>query len=402
MTVNDPTSQPSGDDFREVFDLVDRAVDGVTDQYINSQLMKLLAAEDGTDPDLVVARWAGLETITEIEGNRPTALPYEAIGCEIRMAQERLAAVKGELADAEQWLREEISRASFAADIAAQHEKKARESAEGVEKLVDSALERSQEILDKAHLDARQILANAEQQAAEITAEAERTATQQAKDQSRVIASDNGVYFIVAPDMDVSTALSVSTRHPLVARHGQPLMGRGERSPATVLWPGQQCGIGPLLRPRLYEPKHLSEEEAQSCTASLALASEGLDALGDMVEMLNSGAEDSYDRARKIIHGLLRHEMINTADVEPMRQHVVAQLSSALNIAAAVVACERQGFDVLVPTENAWLADAVERQLAERASAAIGGIETETPTDDQHDEPPEGSTRTKAVTGVFD
>jgi hypothetical protein len=53
-----------------------------------------------------------------------------------------------------------------------------------------------------------------------------------------------------------------------------------------------------------------------------------------VVEMLNSGTEVSYDRSRKIMQDLLEREMVHAADVESLRQNVVEQLGSALNVAA--------------------------------------------------------------------
>jgi hypothetical protein len=56
--------------------------------------------------------------------------------------------------------------------------------------------------------------------------------------------------------------------------------------------------------------------------------------IGTVVDMLNSGTEISYDRSRKIMQDLLQQDMVHAADVEPLRQNVVDQLSSALNVAA--------------------------------------------------------------------
>ncbi|MFI5496338.1 hypothetical protein [Actinoplanes sp. NPDC051859] len=56
--------------------------------------------------------------------------------------------------------------------------------------------------------------------------------------------------------------------------------------------------------------------------------------IGAVVEMLNSGTEISYDRSRKIMQDLLQQEMVHAADVESLRQNVVEQLSSALNVRA--------------------------------------------------------------------
>jgi hypothetical protein len=56
--------------------------------------------------------------------------------------------------------------------------------------------------------------------------------------------------------------------------------------------------------------------------------------IGAVVDMLNSGTEVSYDRSRKIMQDLLEREMVHAADVESLRQNVVEQLGSALNVTA--------------------------------------------------------------------
>lgn len=56
--------------------------------------------------------------------------------------------------------------------------------------------------------------------------------------------------------------------------------------------------------------------------------------IGAVVEMLHSSTERYYARARTVMEDLYTNEMVNAADVEPLRQHVIEQLSAALNLAA--------------------------------------------------------------------
>ncbi len=58
------------------------------------------------------------------------------------------------------------------------------------------------------------------------------------------------------------------------------------------------------------------------------------DDIGAVVEMLHSSTEKYYARARTVMQDLYTNEMVNAADVEPLRQHVIDQLSAALNLAA--------------------------------------------------------------------
>jgi hypothetical protein len=53
-----------------------------------------------------------------------------------------------------------------------------------------------------------------------------------------------------------------------------------------------------------------------------------------VMEMLHAGKQKYYDRSREVIKDLLDRELVNAADVDPLREHAIEQLRSALDIAA--------------------------------------------------------------------
>lgn len=63
-----------------------------------------------------------------------------------------------------------------------------------------------------------------------------------------------------------------------------------------------------------------------------------LDHPGDIktvVDMLQAGRKDEYERARQILQDLLTNNLINQADAEPMREYAISRLQSAFDIGAA-------------------------------------------------------------------
>lgn len=172
MTIDDPTSRPSGEEFREVFDLVDRVVSQVPDEHIEQQLMKLLTAEKKLGQSLGVTTWSTLDQPdAKLDMPFPAELRLADAECRIREAEARAAIAEAAAAEAELRAQRQIDQAIFLAKTVAQQEEKARLAAQGTEAFVDTALERSQEILDQAHREASEIIAAAEREAAALAAE---------------------------------------------------------------------------------------------------------------------------------------------------------------------------------------------------------------------------------------
>jgi len=198
MTIDDPTSQPSGEEFREIFDLVDRVVDQVEDQHIEDQLTKLLV-DAGMDVSASMsgAAWGELDGLSDFEMPLSAAMRLEDVACRLREAEANLAAAEAAAEAAQARAIVEMKQANYAARLAAGHRNKAAATAESMDAYVNTALDRVQEILDKAHQDARKIMEAAERHAAETRAEAERAADRPA----------------IAPSTNWQAALSYVVRH---------------------------------------------------------------------------------------------------------------------------------------------------------------------------------------------
>jgi hypothetical protein len=181
MTIDNPTSQPSGDEFRETFDLVDRAIEQVTDQHIEDQLMKLLSAEYEIEADSLTSDWGVLDEVagfeqhdgSEFEQIFPYRLELDRLAHQVRAAEANLAAAEAEAAAAQHRAIRERSRARHFFAQAAAAEKEA-------DSLAEVALQRSQEIIDAAMRDASELVVTAERKAADLVAEAEKVAAQKA------------------------------------------------------------------------------------------------------------------------------------------------------------------------------------------------------------------------------
>jgi hypothetical protein len=53
-----------------------------------------------------------------------------------------------------------------------------------------------------------------------------------------------------------------------------------------------------------------------------------------VVDMMQAGKDTYYERTRAVMKDLLDREMVNPADIEPLREHAINQLRAALNLAA--------------------------------------------------------------------
>ncbi|GID29120.1 hypothetical protein [Paractinoplanes brasiliensis] len=185
MTI-DPTSyprreEPSGDEFREVFDLIDQTVDDITDEDIDVHLNALLMLEGfDSEPDAadLTGGPVGLRidelgqfSLADLAG--ATELPD--LECRRRTLRAEIARLDAEALVARQRRDTELSRlhaatvtAAAAEEIAAEAQARAHSAEEGLDAYVNTALDRAQEILDKARADADAMIAEARLKAEEI------------------------------------------------------------------------------------------------------------------------------------------------------------------------------------------------------------------------------------------
>ncbi|GAA1589688.1 hypothetical protein [Actinoplanes couchii] len=185
MTI-DPTSyprgeDPSGDEFREVFDLIDQAVDDITDEDIDAHLNALLVLE-GFDPEPDAADLTGGPVGLRIDdlgqfslADLAGATELPDLECRRRTLQAEIARLDAEALVARQRRDTELSRlhaatvtAAAAEEIAAEAQARAHSAEEGLDAYVNTALDRAQEILDKARADADAMIAEARLKAEKI------------------------------------------------------------------------------------------------------------------------------------------------------------------------------------------------------------------------------------------
>ncbi len=180
MTANDMTPCPAGEPeqpwqlFREVFDLIDETVKGITDAEIENRLRQVLADVSSDEPgdlDELGRRLAGI--------NR-TAVHLDMLGPAIGLSNPAEWDQARSLLHLAQEAASEAALQAAAAERAAQVTTDARRQADEVtasaDAYVDLALDRAAALLADAREQAATIVAEAEQQAATIVAEAEQQA----------------------------------------------------------------------------------------------------------------------------------------------------------------------------------------------------------------------------------
>jgi hypothetical protein len=155
MTDNDPTSErPSGDDFREVFDLVDETVDAISDEHVDAQLGKLLAQHGYATP----SRSQNLEVFQDDDLMSPD--PEIQAATTLFYTRRKAAA--------------ELERAARLSMLADEAEQRRSAAVQSMDAYVETALDRAQEILDDALEAARCIVNDAQRRATDMTQRARR------------------------------------------------------------------------------------------------------------------------------------------------------------------------------------------------------------------------------------
>jgi hypothetical protein len=317
MTIDNPTSQPSGDEFRETFDLVDRTIEQVTDQHIENQLMKLLSTEYGIEPGSPAADWVALDRVAEFEQHEASEfeqtfsyqLEIERLACQLRAAQADLAAAEARVAAAQHHAHEEMARARF-------FTKKAAAAQKNVDSLSDVALQRSQEIIDDAKRDARELVVTAERKAAELVAEAQKAVAQTVTTShdrdtvdGRAEWAGHVVYFTPATGMlqfegiDEEAGLwtGVDSQLPVVTPEGR----------LGVVYLGRTSAIAQRWREITYAPRHLDGLSCSSPATHLRQAAIGLSCSSPATAHLRQAAialeklarycqEDQEDETRRL------------------------------------------------------------------------------------------------------
>ncbi|WP_433732487.1 hypothetical protein ACQP2Y_46815 (plasmid) [Actinoplanes sp. CA-051413] len=299
MTIDDPTSKPSSEEFRETFDLVDRVVDQVEDQHIEEQLTKLLEnAGMDVSASMSGAAWGELDGLPDFEMPFSAAMRLEEVACQLREAEAKLAAAEAAVEAAQTRAIVEMRQANYAARFAARHREKAAAAVESMDAYVNTALGRAQEILDKAHEDARKILEAAEKRATETQAEAERATRATAPTTNwhsalsyaikhlidhadaptaREVLEALATYDSATPARNTAdTETSDHQRRPNLEDWGRAYLGHLKRANL----PAQPSGQGQLALycAGLYQPRHLvpDEEHNASQVSNLLILGHGL------------------------------------------------------------------------------------------------------------------------------
>ncbi|RAK28289.1 hypothetical protein B0I29_12057 [Actinoplanes lutulentus] len=163
MTNPDPTSPqertPPGEDLREYLELVDQAVDAITDADVDVDLAAMLTRA-GYDPPPVIAQSDLRMAEFELAALSDT-IEAADLECELRATSAELDRLRVEVAAARRARHREVGRlheavnAAAAAGLrAAEAQERAQGAAVGAEAYVDTALDRAQEIFDRARADA--------------------------------------------------------------------------------------------------------------------------------------------------------------------------------------------------------------------------------------------------------